>query len=199
MKPVVGGWNLLVIGRWDALVFTPEWLKDHVARGKVTVAVGGVPGAPPRVSFDGVELSPHGGRLVAAPVTIDDAALASAERVVLKILAALPHTPVHATGVNLQFTVPAEGRIAAVLELPDTPGLAAAGHPVGWTSVRRRLGGDAHSSLNLTLETQRDGCMVGLNYHAEVSSTRQAAETLKGSFVARKHDAVALLTKLYGG
>lgn len=198
MKPNLDGWNILLMGHWDPLILTPSWVGKHVAEGEVSVDLPQAPRLPPRLNFDGVSTLVVDNRLVVTPHSHEEQALDNAESIVIDLLELLPHTPLTGTGVNFQWLLPLDGKVAKVLRPADDGALAALGFSVQSTVVRRKLVHDGHQ-VNLTAETAEGGqARVGVNFHHDTHSCADAVRVLKGHVRRLRARAEEVVRGVYG-
>lgn len=191
------GWNIVVLGHWDPLILTPRWVGEHLASGEVNVELPAHARLPPRLNFDGVATLVVEGRLVVAPHKADRPGLAAAEKMVVRLLELLPHTPVNGLGVNFQWLLPRSGKVADALRPADEAAVASAGYEVAQVTLRRRLTSKEHV-VNLSVESADDGkARVSANFHVDASSGGEARAGVEGKTASLLTAAEALLQKLY--
>lgn len=199
LKPHVDGWNIVLSGHWDALIFTPDWIRTHVASAKeVGVDLPTVAALPPRLIFDGIYLLVVENKLLLGARKPDDAALGHMEEAASRVLKLLPHTPLTATGVNFAFVEEQPGALAKAMTPHEADAIASAKLQLRGGTVRRSalLGEQA---INWTLEPREQGkTLLSFNFHFDTPSASQALSSLRMSLVKLKSQAYELCNKLYG-
>src|SRR5262245_31244008 len=99
------GWNIVVTGFWNRLIFTPEWVVPRLfTEPQLETLVALLPVLPLIYRVDQVALEVTTTRLVFRPRQLDnEASLARAETMARTIIEALPETPLQAVGINFSF------------------------------------------------------------------------------------------------
>ena len=180
------GWNVIVAGFWNRLIFTPEWVAErvfHHAEFETYVAL--LPVLP--IVFNGkvVSMEVSLARLLFRPVKLEnDDSLARAEQMAREVLKALPETPVQAVGVNFSYVedFPAAD-LAAVFSDNDPTELSTMGWETKERKIARRLvqGGE---TLNLTMTYDGMSVTFDLNYHTEAITNEAACRAVSEGRVA---------------
>jgi hypothetical protein len=180
------GWNIILAGFWNRLIFTPEWVAEHVfhhANFETYVAL--LPVLPIVFNDKVVSMEVSLARLVFRPMKLeDDAALARAEEMARDVLKALPETPVQAVGVNFSYVedFPPD-HLAAVFNDNDPRDLGM----MGWETKERRLtrrltqGGD---TLNLTMSNDGKSVTFDLNFHTDATTNDAASRAVRSGRAA---------------
>src|SRR5688572_14645021 len=104
MTPRHEGWTVVCAGHWNRMIFTPEWVSEHLFH--VAEFERLVPFMPePSVLYQLALVSLHvaENRIVLSARRCTAAALAESERIAVEALRELPNTPVSAVGVNFSF------------------------------------------------------------------------------------------------
>jgi hypothetical protein len=190
LKPEESSIN--IAGNWNPAILQPSWIARHVfgrQEGEnfdITTELSLMPGQPPRFTIDGLKIAPNYNRLVISPAGVEAAQFAMCEEKARAILAALPHTPVSAFGINFQFedANPSPG----VLDLfGDQESLAEEVNfdfePLS-TSVARALKLEK-CVLNFTRKlTDSSQVNYKFNFHYTVAGAAAATELLTGAMAA---------------
>jgi hypothetical protein len=200
MKPQIEGWNIVLAGFWNRMIFTPEWVMSKLTTEKdigVEIQIG-MPGLQPRLVFEGITLKVDPAMLVLGLQSVNDEALQVAQRVALSAMQALPHTPMSAVGVNFQF-VEAEPDAALLkpFRVPDLNTLADEDYEVQATQIRRQLHRDGRT-INFTLDLKQDkSVLLDFNFHS--GGNQEAAQLfLQTSVLSYRDQALDLLKNCYG-
>lgn len=151
MKPYLTEWNIVIVGQWNPHIFSPKWMCEKLLEVKdveTEFAVGPI-GAGMRYLTAELLIIPGADRLIVGMRNTRGDTLKEAERITLKALSLLAHTPVRAGGINFAFTEsnPSEVVLKA-FQLTDNNVLADAGYPPSATEIVRDIRLD-HSLLKL--------------------------------------------------
>lgn len=113
---------VVIVGAWNPKIFTPFWLRSQGITESEEVELELTFGAADYkflMKFDGIILSISDTHLVLRLTEWEQQKLSSLEKVALKILDQLRHTPLKAIGTNFDFEV--EDPVAGVLDLFKIP------------------------------------------------------------------------------
>ncbi len=196
--------TLVMAGRWNAALLSPDWVLKHglEINDDATVTVQSVIGTERPASFTLPHLTysvlQHA--LVLVPASNSEEDVRITHQVAIRILEKLTHTPVSAVGMNSNF----------VAETPSGDILGAFDQSVA--DVVRHMP-DGHKRGNITVKTSFEhegrqiniGKMVSsegevalsLNLHIPVSSTGDAAQALRNFSFAEGLNELTRLAKLF--
>jgi hypothetical protein len=200
--------TFVLTGIWNPAILQPAWLLRHAFAAPVgqdmpvEVEVAAGLGIPPRFTMGGVTFVPSRDRLVvqpAAPYTI--VKLDLIERLLQRILRALPHTPVNAFGHNFEFrdTEPQPGHIEVFEAAQDLAAL-----DFQFETRRTALTSAIEFNgrlLNLNRTLRNGELEVKFNFHYRVESSEAAAALMReNDSVFRENFAYTqrILRSLYG-
>ena len=201
MTPQVDSWTIVLPGSWNPAIFQPNWIIGRLTETQelaVDLAFSGALSLP-RFRFDAVHLRAEPGRLVLGMDAPSDASLTTIQDLAIRILRALPHTPIRGAGINFRFLErnPSQ-ELIDLFGFNDTTSLADAGFVVRASSLKRNLRFDESRQLNLTFELRSDGALsVDANFHGEVIDAAGAIRHLEGHVVELKTRILALLETSY--
>ncbi len=202
MQKKPDGWNVVLAGFWNRMIFTPQWvaprLFDENAQIETLVALLPVLPIIYRDSQIAVEIS--GNRVVCRARNLDDeAALRRSGTVAGIILNALPETPVQGLGVNFSFReVAPVGNLLELFSFGDNARLAEAAWEVGERKIVRRLSRE-NDVLNLTLTLNDGGLDIDCNFHTDVDDRDVAVASLEPDRIIQLRDkTMMMLDELYG-
>lgn len=200
MRPSLNDWTIVVVGQWNPHIFTPPWLGRellHVENVHAEFTVSPTRTSSLRYTAGSLVVIPSEDRLTVGVRNTSNEVLTEAENVIKGALRLLTHTPVRAMGVNFAFTeddVPSN--ILQTLQLADSATLSDAGFTVTGTEIIRKIP-LASALLNLKLSYAETVLKIHLNFHNEVSSASQAADTLEGSVLRYRDQAVQILRDVF--
>lgn len=200
LKPEAAGWAVVLVGHWNTSIFSPKWIAGRLTSSQdvqVEVPVGGV-GLAPRLHFDAIYLYLNPQILTIAPARPEVEILEQVERVAVRLLKDLPHTPVTGVGINFQFrdSDPTES-ILKGFNFTDAVALSRAGFTSKSTTLTRRLEGNGRT-VNFTIANDdADHVVYDFNYHADVTSADHAATHLSQGLKSYHAHALDLLARTY--
>jgi len=194
------GWNIILAGFWNRLIFTPEWVAERVYRhANFETYVALLPVLPIVFNDKVVRMEASPARLLFRPMKLeDDEGLARAEQMAREVLKALPETPVQAVGMNFSYVedFPPD-YLAAVFNDNDPRDLGTMGWETKERKLTRRLtkGGD---TLNLTMTYDGKSVTFDLNYHADASTNEAARRAVnEGRAAALRSQGLELIQGAY--
>ena len=194
------GWNIVLAGHWNRMIFTPEWVATHLFHTEVVdieTAVSLLPIMPILFRHEDVALEVSSQRLIFQPRSAAEAVLRRSEEMASTVLDLLPRTPMIATGVNFAFSEPAPpDDLVQLFDGADGPLIAQEDWDVNERSLIRRLRrGD--DMLNLTLTFGGGPVAVDFNYHREAATNEAALASIRNRVVALRDASLNLLRDVY--
>lgn len=192
-------WSVVIVGHWNRMIFTPQWVAGTLfLTAEVDVLVGLQPSAPAIFQNQHVTVEVTEKRVDIRTRLANDEALRQVEQVAVRLLAALPNTPVLGAGINFGFVErDADDRLLDLFNVPDGPSIEAAGWAIGERRVMRQLR-HGTSTLNLVLLMRDADVDFELNFHGEAATGAAAIAFVQGNVVERYTDAIGLLLAVYG-
>jgi hypothetical protein len=169
MHPIVDRWSIIIAGLWNPNIFSPEWIQRNLLSKAVSpsleMAVGPAMIPQLRLLFGQIAITPSKTKLQLTPLEATDECLAEAERVALRVLQVLPHTPIRGYGVNLAFSSAALD--STLFNATDYPKLIKLGLEPVQRQITRNLKFSESCFLNLTIETGtlKDESSFSFNFH----------------------------------
>ncbi len=195
------GWNIVLAGFWNRMIFTPEWvgsrLFDRNAQIETVVALRPVLPIVYRDNQIAIEISAV--RIVCRARDLDnEAALRRSGAVAQEILKSLPETPIQGVGINFAFRDAASfGSLLDLFKFPDSARFAEAGWETGETKIVRQLSHDC-VTLNLALTYDKDGVDIECNFHTDADDNQTAVAAVAPDRILQLRDkAIAMLDELY--
>jgi hypothetical protein len=164
--------NVTIVGSFNPAIFHPEWVRAHLVEPEGSIdLLFPAPGGAPLLRAGDLYLSVGHQRLVVY------GPLVAAADVAARILHTLPHTPLQAAGINLQFQGRCERRAFGPWHLESdaerTRELLMA-QPAGqtFTQLSRRDDG-VQLTLKLTWPSEHDDVLLDLNYHLDGTASQE--------------------------
>lgn len=190
--------SIVLVGAWNVSILNPDWVTTVLFDGEpivIELLLGDLtwrfssPMAVLEVGDQRVQLR----SALRADADLADAAIEPLERLAIRLLEALPETPVRAVGINFGFQV-AKG--VAVAELDRPAGTSVAGAALRAVRIQETLD-FAGRQVNVNLVREGFGSAeatirVEVNHHDEVPPGivrhrgKVASELLRGRTIAAK-------------
>lgn len=198
--------NLIAIGAWNPAIFSPEWVKAHLADDKnadVILAVSMPPTAmlSPRITVDGVNIYPSNQALAMDCVVYSDAAIEVCANKIAQISGILPHTPVSALGINFRFwgELTDSAALTELFTFADAANIDANQYKSAGALIRRTFELSDSTNLNLSIDTLSQNLRIEFNFHADIQHISQVAEIASIEKIrANQESAKQFLQNVYG-
>lgn len=195
--------NLIAVGAWNPAIFSPQWIKQHLAPDPGQDVVMAIPMqamAFPRLTVDGVNIYPTAQNYVMDCVELNDESLGKVATYFTRICELLPHTPVSALGLNFRFlgNIADEPQLAELFGFSDAASIDATAYVLKAAAVKRSFALNDGTKLNFSVDSNAADFLIEFNFHADVSGPVEAAlratpEILTG----RRQQAVDFLRTTY--
>jgi hypothetical protein len=200
MKEDLSQWSLVIIGRWNTAILSPQWLAEQVFKQpEIEIRFPVLGGAPPIFRAGDIQIVVSNERVAFMPLKDSDDVLTRIEAAARHILQTLPHTPIQAFGENFHYSV--EGcpePLASLLNLADADQLSAHGK-MGAVSLVRTIDLDTRQ-LNLKIVYDHS-CRIELNYHypaeSELGSADAIEKRMEGTYATNREHGLKLLEAVY--
>lgn len=199
--------SIVLVGAWNARIFTPQWIAVNEIVGadqEVTVEITfGVAPFHSRLKFNRVLLQLSDDKLTLIPTEDTDQAFEDCREAAHKIVGLLPHTPLAAMGINryyecdgLALRVP---ELAKAFNFEDEASFGKHGWNVGARSIKRVIEKEGYEA-NFTIEQSENGVIgFGFNFHYTGRNAAQILEVLAEKRASDFTDAAkGFLSNIYG-
>lgn len=174
--------DVVLVGRWNPFIFSPEWVKQYLRSTETPVIVAfpiGDPSAPVRITFDDIAFFPGQSRLEIRPESRSIHKADAAMKVAIKILELLPHTPISAVGVNFRLEDSiAPDQVYSCFSFYDNQRISADKYTIRETTLTRQYRLSDGSLLNLQIVYSPERVIMEFNFHSDVDNARNASERL---------------------
>ena len=199
MKPKPDAWSTVIVGYWNRMIFTPEWVGTNIFQAEeLEKLIPLVPVAPVIYQDEDVSLTVEPIRLVFRARHSTPACVGKVERMAVSVLEILPQTPVSAVGVNFGFTDGApDDRLLDIFNFKDNAEIGSQGWDVQTRTITRLMRRDGRI-LNLTLNHTAGSVEIDTNFHCDVASANEAADTLKGKSAGLMDECLQFIDQVYG-
>jgi len=196
LEAQIDGWNVIILGKWNPAIFSPQWVGQHVFEGEeMEVEFPITPGLSPRYKAGRVMITLQGDRLLVKPLQTDDESMRSAEQKAVRILDCLPHTPVRAVGINFRYveSQPANG-LSRMFEFADSDRIREFGYDKDCVEILRHLDKD-NAKLTFKMSQSSDGSLIlDFNHHSDVLDAVMAREVIREHVVERCSQTTEFIT-----
>lgn len=181
MTPRDGSWSIVLVGHWNRMIFTPQWVGQQLFdQDEVMTRVPFGPDMPIFYLTDEIELGVASGRLFVKPRKLVRGAMQAVESMACGVLDRLPHTPVTGVGVNYGFDeAQAPDTVNRLFTMADRVEIDSLGWEVPSISIKRTLVKD-DQLLNLTFLRSNETTSIEANFHADVGSAEAARQAICG-------------------
>ncbi|MBX3305637.1 MAG: hypothetical protein KF751_06220 [Nitrospira sp.] len=193
-------WNLVTAGQWNPNIFSPQWMCNtllNIQQIESEFVIGPLGGGM-RYLTNNLAILPSPDRLIVGMRDTRDATLEEAERITLRVLDLLGHTPIRAAGVNFSYieeVLPED--VLRAFQLADNNVLADAGYEVSSTEIVRDIRIDDAVLKFKMVHSNQQPTKFYFNFHHVVDSAAQAATILRGRTVGYRDRALHLLRDFY--
>jgi hypothetical protein len=196
------GWNVVLAGYWNRMIFTPEWVGPRLfgENAQIETVVALLPILPIIYRDNRVAVEIATTRIVCCARDLEnEQAVRRSGEVAGIILNALPETPVQGVGVNFAFREQApDASLLDLFNLGDNARWVEAGWELGERKIVRQLTGDG-DTLNLTLSLSGDVLDIDCNFHTMPEDNVTAiAAAAADRVIALRDRATQGLIELYG-
>lgn len=202
MKIVDGTWSVVIVGKWNRYILTPEWIGKKIFEQdefEVQFPVNRPELAPRYKSSNNILFMPaiHKCQFIAQP-PYDNDMLTKMSSYIRKLVTILEHTPVTAFGNNFGFEVDSDKfGFLGLFNLADTgPFLGKRLDPTT-TEIKRQFPIDKHF-LNFTIIHNQEKVNFDFNFHYNVSQPTEIAELVTDTLIIEnKQKAYEILQEIY--
>lgn len=192
-------WTIVIIGFWNRMIFTPQWVcKELFGVAEVEALVPLNPLLPTVYRDKDVSLQVGEDRVVFNARETTSACRERMEGLACSLLELLPKTPVSAIGVNFGFIEKApEDSLLKCFNFSDDLSLGSADWDIERKKLTRRLV-SGEKTLNLTLVYKASGeIFVDANFDFAVKSSEKAIGNIKGKTTEMYDTLIKLLKDVY--
>lgn len=199
------GWNVVLAGFWNRMIFTPEWVGPRLFpdNPQIETVVALLPVLPIIFRDHDVAAEISNARIICRPRDLNNVeSIRRAGTIAGALLKELPETPLQGLGINFGFreTGPASN-LLDLFNFADNAQLAQAGWEPSERRIVRQLQHE-NDTLNLTLSYNNDQLDLDCNFHidpAELEDTEaKVAAVAPARIIELRDRAIALLDQIYG-
>ena len=178
--------NIAILGAWNPFIFTPEWVKKHLATSKeseVTMAISVGSNLPPKLTVEGVNIYPSSNVVILDFEGSGTCALCfKMVEVASKLISLLGHTPLTAVGMNFRYFLDASksNKITELFSFEDSSKIDSNKYLLKSSEIRRTYS-FKDVQLNLGIFTNSEKICVEFNFHLDSSDGAKITEFLTQS------------------
>lgn len=197
------GFNVIVTGRWNALIFTPAWIKENLFdNADIPVSMAwplGDPTASMRITCGGVSIFPSSQALDIQTADTSKAGIKKAGEITAKILHLLPHTPIGALGINFRFS---EKNFCATLEalfgFADAAKIPSDKYTLAGTQISRSFATGGEDLLNLSVSRLAEEMVFEFNFHTQSGNVETlSSKVCEANLVSRFDESIEFMKTAY--
>lgn len=177
-------WNVIVVGRWNRSILTPQRIGKMIFEMEdpqsfeVMVPLDGLSPYTVKHPQKGILVSAEAGRLQVQPEKPNYQSIAIAMDAAVKALTWLPETPVNAAGFNVNFrATETTTDIARFLQSTVDAQLATLDHQILARSLGRSLS-FREGRINISFTQEGDEYRLQFNYHRDSSNIDELKQWL---------------------
>lgn len=188
--------NIIALGAWNPAIFSPSWVKEHLANDQSAEVVLAFPMPgnenPPRITVEGIYIYPSPHLLMLDCVTYNESSIDTCASKIERISELLPHTPVTAVGLNFRFlgSVDDSEVLAELFAFSDAAHIDADTYKASSASIRRAFGVDDSTTLNLSIDTSSSGLKIEFNFHSNINSIVELRRQTDAARIRSRREAV---------
>jgi len=199
MKIKEESWNIVIAGKWNRYILTPEWVgKNIFAQPDLQVEFSLNLSLPPRFASNEIRFYPSNEAVIFAPIVLEDAILSKTELMAAKLIQELKHTPISAFGMNFGFIdTEANPALCSIFDTNDKEQLSGIGCEIKNSIINRKIiFEDKLINLSITND-EESNISFDFNFHYELNGA-PGAESLTGNeFVENRNRAYKILKDAY--
>lgn len=181
------GFNILILGKWNPAVLSPQWIRSNITDSEVSLAIPiSDSEAPTRLSFSNIHLFPTRNFLDARLADVQDGTFTFVGETASKIIGLLRHTPFSAIGINFRFVeVASPESLTLNFQFDDAARIPHDKYSLQTSSIHRsfKLGDD--DKLNFALKNDAQETNIEFNFHTDSSDI----ETIQSKLTAENINA----------
>jgi hypothetical protein len=197
MTPKKDSWTIAIVGHWNRMIFTPNWVGKKIFKTEaVEVRIPLQMNSPIAYKFQDITLSISERRVIIGMMVLSDECLLLGENIACLIMQQLFHTPLSGIGVNFGFieTKPSTELVEA-LTFSDDASIDSA-----WSVQRKEMARQLEKDnqlLNMSIVRDDSGVEISANFHTEVKSANEAEKAIKDKTLKMKDEFVKLIEQVY--
>lgn len=202
MKIIEGSWSVVIVGKWNRYILTPEWVgKNIFEKEEIEVEFPiNKPELSPRYKSDNIIFLPaiHRCQFIAQEPYDNNDLLEKICILSNKLVKILKYTPLSAIGVNFGFEedISNFSRLE-IFSLNDQSDFSDQNFEISFTEIKRQLKIN-NKLLNLSLSHNNEKVFIDFNFHYTVDNAESAEIILSNKlFSENKAIVFNMLQEIY--
>lgn len=186
--------NLVITGKWNKYILSPDWLAKHIFdKSDIKVEFSLTLDHLTRFTCDNIRIVPTEDRVLFIALEYSNGLLEKIEDMAYRLIDLLPFTPIAAFGTNFAYIEESAGTdLLDIFELKDNNKLSDYDVTIEKYLIQRTLLIEGQK-LNLDIIQDGGNVVFGFNFHYDAPTK----DDIKGRFVENKKIAENLLNKVY--
>ncbi|MEA5113341.1 MAG: hypothetical protein VB050_04875 [Geobacteraceae bacterium] len=191
-------WNVVLVGKWNKYILSPEWLAQNIFQvDKVQIEFGLNVDMPPRYTANNIRLTPSDDLVIFTSLSYDDSTLELMSSYCVSLFTKLSYTPIVACGINFGFIDDTQiTPYDNLFRFDDESALVSTGSIVRSKTINRKLVLNENKILNFNLTQSSEGISFDFNFHYDTKNCEDAIEAVR-CIVENKNKALHLLKTVY--
>ncbi len=192
-------WTIVILGRWNRAIFNPKWLTEKIfCADHVLVEAPMESWLPMKIKGDQILVIPDEDRLIVGLTEVNTKQLIKMEKITVRLLDLLSHTPIARTGINFTFTDTVTKRwMTTHFPNPLAANISEAGLIPRGRSYKLSFKHNKDGNLNVFCSFSDKNIHVKFNFDFETPTTDVAKQNIEGKLVEYRDEAISLLLKLF--
>lgn len=201
MRPTADSWTIVITGAWNSRLFTPEWVSRNIFENdQLNIEMGVGTGVHAWRFLSGALIFvPSEDRIVFGTSEASPEKFADLERLAMKLLELLPHTPITGVGMNFGFACdePSE-TLLAIFNTTDSRPLGLREFEIVRSEVARALRrSELLQVINLKLISLEGRVLFEFNHHFAATTAADARAQLGALAIPAHTVTLEILDSVY--
>jgi hypothetical protein len=197
------GYSIVIVGRWNPYILTPQWVAEYLFEGKrqIQIEFSLNLDLPNRYKIHNVLITPTPEKILLSSADNSDESLSEMSKAAVKLCNILQYTPLNAVGINFGYVETEEKETLLDmfrLEKIDDP-FSDDGWQIKTREIKRLMIKDnIYVNLSVTLD-EATNFNFDFNYHYNLVKNRQSITELlaEGKVISYKNNSLGILTNIY--
>ena len=187
--------NIVVVGRWNRFILNPEWIsKTLFETENLQVEFSFDLLLPPRYTSDSIRLTTLDDRIMITPLSYSNDSMLNAEKITLKLISLLPHTPLTAIGFNFGYQYD-DFHINRIIEFKDTLDQS---FDASYNKVSFKRSYNINDCVvNIEQTAAENNVNVDFNYHYNSTYFKNDLSKLEGKMIEFKSKSELIMKNTY--
>lgn len=196
MVPCENSWSIIIVGYWNRMIFSPEWVARHLfERATIECLVSTIPSQPIIYRSNDVEMRVLDTRLEFILRKYTPNCLSNVEQIICRVFNMLPQTPIQSIGINFGYVQSdPDVNLLEMFNFSDDANIGIDNWEIQNKEIHRTLKHDRESyALNAKYSLINQYFVVNLNFHQDVNAECEAKVFISEQVINRYNEGIALL------